>query len=95
MPLVADKAIMYLWCFETKEVELKKKQTSGSSLRAYLVGKSKLCKALKLFSLPQQPAKIFNGKFAINRDCEICQIRFVLKCKAIRKPIYLTSKKAS
>lgn len=49
---------------------MKKGQLSGSSPRAHLAGESKLRKALKLFCFPRQSAKICNGKFAINRDCD-------------------------
>jgi len=57
MQSVADKAIMHLWCFERKEVDFKKNQLIGSSFRARLAAESKLCKALKMFSLPRQPSK--------------------------------------
>lgn len=64
-----DKVIMYLRYYERK---CSRKRVNWVILLWGLVlqESQNLCKALKPFSVSRQSAKICNGKFAINKDCE-------------------------
>lgn len=64
-----DKVIMYLRYYERKYSW--RRISWVVLLRGLILQESQnLCKALKLFSVSRQSAKICNGNFAINKDCE-------------------------